>query len=473
MEFQGLLSTLSPILDGTGVFILSFIIATIFAVIYRFTKSRQLLNSLPGLFTSLGLLGTFVAICNSLGGIDSMQSPNVLLIIQKLIPAFTSSIAGLIAAFIATTACKIWYSYEEKRIDKKVENKTPEECLFEVMNNTSQTHASIEEVVSLLKQKAAKDEEYNQKLNDSISQQSKILEDFINKFVVRMEEIFTKMQGNIEQQIQDFGEDQFKKTSAILTEITQKLSDSSTTLIAKQEQSVTEMIDRTNEGLSSVTTTVVQQVDKLCADTTSALQDISAKQREDFSGIIEKYGDLAQRLTQQGADGLQQMEELKQTYQSANASMLQSTTDMNNEITAGFRSSISTLIADMQALIRQQVESLSAAITNSVQTLQQSYDYIDNHMAHIKGNYDSSAQSFEDAMKLAHRHNEASDKLVKTFNESIGAVVETNEKIDNVLSVLVERQENIESLIVKINQIGETIELLQKLELQLNRIASK
>jgi len=62
---------------------------------------------------------------------------------------------------------------------------------------------------------------------------------------------------------------------------------------------------------------------------------------------------------------------------------------------------------------------------------------------------------------------------VKTFNDSIGAVVDTNEKIDNVLSVLVERQENIETLIIKINQIGETIELLQKLELQLNRIASK
>lgn len=55
-----------------------------------------------------------------------MQNLNVLLIIKKLIPAFTSSIAGLIAAFIATTVCKIWYSIEEKRIDKKVENKTPE-----------------------------------------------------------------------------------------------------------------------------------------------------------------------------------------------------------------------------------------------------------------------------------------------------------------------------------------------------------
>ena len=116
---------------------------------------------------------------------------------------------------------------------------------------------------------------------------------------------------------------------------------------------------------------------------------------------------------------------------------------------------------------------MSVAVANSVQALQQSYDYIDNHVANIKGNYDSAAQSFEDAMKLAHRQNEASDKLVKTFNDSIGAVVETNEKIDNVLSTLVERQENIEALIVKINQIGETIELLQKLEFQLNRIASK
>ena len=72
MEFQGLLSTLSPILNGTGVFILSLIIAAIFAVIYRFTKSRQLLNSLPGLFTSLGLLGTFVAIWKDKSGFGPM-----------------------------------------------------------------------------------------------------------------------------------------------------------------------------------------------------------------------------------------------------------------------------------------------------------------------------------------------------------------------------------------------------------------
>ena len=127
----------------------------------------------------------------------------------------------------------------------------------------------------------------------------------------------------------------------------------------------------------------------------------------------------------------------------------------------------------MQAIIRNQVDSLSAAVAKSVETLQQSYDYIDSHVANLKGNYDSAAQSFEDAMKLAHRHNESSDKLVSAFNDSIGSVVETNEKINEVLNILTERQENIESLVVRINEIGETIEMLQKLEMQLNRISQK
>ena len=75
MEFKALTEFLSIFLNGTGVFVISVVIGLVFGFIYLSTKSRQLLNSLPGLFTSLGLLGTFVAICNSLGEIseDSLQ----------------------------------------------------------------------------------------------------------------------------------------------------------------------------------------------------------------------------------------------------------------------------------------------------------------------------------------------------------------------------------------------------------------
>ena len=57
---------LSTVFSGWGVLILGVIIAIVFYWHYNKTKSRQLLNSLPGIFTSMGLLGTFCAICYSL-----------------------------------------------------------------------------------------------------------------------------------------------------------------------------------------------------------------------------------------------------------------------------------------------------------------------------------------------------------------------------------------------------------------------
>ena len=95
IEFKWLTEPLAVLLTGKGVFIVSIVIAVIFGFIYYKNRSRQLLNSLPGLFTSLGLLGTFVAICNSLGDINQ-DTLEIDTIIRNLVPAFTSSIAGLI-----------------------------------------------------------------------------------------------------------------------------------------------------------------------------------------------------------------------------------------------------------------------------------------------------------------------------------------------------------------------------------------
>lgn len=70
-----------------------------------------------------------MAICNSLGDINQ-DTLEIDTIIRNLVPAFTSSIAGLISAFIATAGCKIWYSYEDRKLEKKINLQTPEECLY-------------------------------------------------------------------------------------------------------------------------------------------------------------------------------------------------------------------------------------------------------------------------------------------------------------------------------------------------------
>ena len=494
IEFQWLTGPLAGVLTGKGVFGVSFFLAVVFGIIYYFNRSRQLLNSLPGLFTSLGLLGTFVAICNSLGTINE-DTLEIDVIIRNLVPAFTSSIAGLISAFIATAGCKIWYSFEDKKLDEKVDKKSPEECLHSLTLLTEQTNGKLSTISQQLIDQAAKNETYNDRLNTTISQQSKILEQFINDFVKRMDDIFTKMHGQIEQNIKDFGEEQFKKCADTLEALTQKMSSLSTGLLEEQKTNVQQMIDGTNTELQSVSNTVTEQINALCTQMTSALSTLRTSQDERLTAIVSNYDALSERLASQNSDfaekmnaqmnaeyekiqeqsanSLQQMVDLKDAYTEVNQEMLQSSTAMNREISAELRNSLSTFVTDLQKAVTDEVNVLSTAIVTNVEALEKSYAYISDHVRNIKGNYESAAQAYIDAVNTAHRMNESQENMLTTINDSMKHVVHTNEKVDEVIAVMEERQERIENLISHINEISTTIEMLQKLESQLNRIANK
>ena len=494
IEFQWLTGPLAGVLTGKGVFGVSLFLAVVFGIIYYFNRSRQLLNSLPGLFTSLGLLGTFVAICNSLGTINE-DTLEIDVIIRNLVPAFTSSIAGLISAFIATAGCKIWYSFEDKKLDEKVDKKSPEECLHSLTILTEQTHGKLSTISQKLIDQAAKNETYNERLNTTISQQSKILEQFINDFVKRMDDIFTKMHGQIEQNIKDFGEEQFKKCADTLEALTQKMSSLSTGLLEEQKTNVQQMIDGTNTELQSVSNTVTEQINALCTQMSSALTTLRTSQDERLTAIVSNYDALSERLAsqnsefaekmnaqmnaeyekiqEQSANSLQQMVDLKDAYTEVNQEMLQSSTAMNREVSAELRNSLSTFVTDLQKTVTDEVNVLSTAIVTNVEALEKSYAYISDHVRNIKGNYESAAQAYIDAVNTAHRMNESQENMLTTINDSMKHVVHTNEKVDEVITVMEERQERIENLISHINEISTTIEMLQKLESQLNRIANK
>ena len=494
IEFQWLTGPLAGVLTGKGVFGVSLFLAVVFGIIYYFNRSRQLLNSLPGLFTSLGLLGTFVAICNSLGTINE-DTLEIDVIIRNLVPAFTSSIAGLISAFIATAGCKIWYSFEDKKLDEKVDKKSPEECLHSLTLLTEQTNGKLSTISQQLIDQAAKNETYNDRLNTTISQQSKILEQFINDFVKRMDDIFTKMHGQIEQNIKDFGEEQFKKCADTLEALTQKMSSLSTGLLEEQKTNVQQMIDGTNTELQSVSNTVTEQINALCTQMTSALSTLRTSQDERLTAIVSNYDALSERIASQNSDfaekmnaqmnaeyekiqeqsanSLQQMVDLKDAYTEVNQEMLQSSTAMNREVSAELRNSLSTFVSDLQKTVTDEVNVLSTAIVTNVEALEKSYAYISDHVRNIKGNYESAAQAYIDAVNTAHRMNESQENMLTTINDSMKHVVHTNEKVDEVIAVMEERQERIENLISHINEISTTIEMLQKLESQLNRIANK
>ena len=470
-----LMEILSTIFSGWGVLILGVIIAIVFYVHYRNTKSRQLLNSLPGIFTSMGLLGTFCAICYSLGSeIQAMpediasnigktvaeaclDSTNLDIrdIIYKLIPAFTSSIAGLILAFITTIGLKWIYANEERQLDAQKEYEDSELTIYRIAN-------LVGTISGQMRADAQKNQEYNERLNNNISQQSAILEKFINDFVKRMDEIFVKMKESVESQINDFGKEQFKKSSEVLEQITSKLTSSSEQLLSEQKNNVAALISGTQAELTAISATMKTQMDKLNQDTSEALRGIETRHAAEY-----------ERIHSESLEGLKKMTELKDDFSRVNGEILSDTVKMNEGITESLRTSLKEFIDKIQTSISEECSTLSQAITVNVEALHTSYDFISSHIANIKGNYDASALAFEDAVKNANRMNESSEKMLKTFDASIGSVVETNKAINEVMVILKNRQEEIERLIIHINEISSAIEQLQKLESVLNRIATK
>lgn len=387
-------------------------------------------------------------------GLDS-SNLDIIDIIYKLIPAFTSSIAGLILAFAATIWLKLVYANEEKQLDEQKEYEDSEITIYRIAN-------LVGTISGQMKADALKNQEYNERLNSNISQQSAILEQFINDFVKRMDEIFVKMKESVESQINNFGEEQFKKSSQVLEQITTKLTNSSELLLTEQKNNVAALISGTQTELTAIASTLKTQMEKLNQDTADALKGIETRHAEEY-----------ERIHNESLEGLKKMAALKDDFSKVNGEILNDTIKMNEGITENLRTSLKEFIEKIQSSISEECSTLSQAITVNVEELHTSYDFISGHIANIKGNYDASALAFEDAVKNANRMNESSEKMLKTFDASIGSVVETNKAINEVMAILKNRQEEIERLIIHINEISSAIEQLQKLESVLNRIATK
>ena len=166
------------------------------------------------------------------------------------------------------------------------------------------------------------------------------------------------------------------------------------------------------------------------------------------------------------------MVDLRTAYQEATSDVLTSTLAMNEKATSDMRESMFGFVTNIQTLIATQCSALSTAISTNVESLNKAYQFIESLVAEIRQNYDQAVLAYGDAVNVAHRTNESSEKVIAANNKSLQAVEETNDKISEILDILVERQENIEQLIKQISSVSGAIVELQKLESTLNKITN-
>ena len=466
--FSIFLPTLNPLIPYNGaVLVIGLAVSIWFFRKYKETNSRQLLNSLPGVWTSLGLLGTFIAICASLGGISSADAVNnvgktvaeatpeidIKTIIGDLIPAFSTSIYGLLFATGITIWNKVRYAKEDKLIDDEINNISPEKY--------------ISDIAAELKAQTKKNEEYNEKLNNTLGNQSKILESFVKDFVERMDGIFKEMGNDIRDNINSFGQEQFKNSAELLNAIVEKLAQSTESLVSKQSESVTSLMSNTNTQLEGISSQIDKSISAIGESATSSMSTLISDQKESLTTLLSGQKDSMTTII---ATQKEQLDALVEKNNDFNNQVLQQSTDLNKQVSDNLRESLTSLTATMQATISDQCAALSIAIANCVDELKESYSFITEHMASIRSDYQQSTEAYRDAVQNAHDINDSFEHTIRSIDDSIKNLDETNKNVAEATDLVKQRYEKIEHLVASINEMSTAIDTLRKLESQLNKI---
>ena len=426
------------------------------------THSRQLLNSIPTIWTSLGIFGTFCAICISLNefSVDENEQNMTLItsLISKLVPAFSTSIYGIIGAVITTLINKTRYQSEELLEFEQIDS--PE-------NN-------IKTLVELTRAQQEQSRQYNEQLTQNILAQSEILKTFVNDFVEKMDVIFKKMESSIEQQVKTFGESQFAQSREVVEAMTQKLSDISTGLLEEQKESVRTSLEATQTQLGEISTSLTTMIGEISSSNGEAIKALTDQQNERLTLMLQNQEAMSNKFLEDTTRGneemLVRMQQLGENYSATCSDMLAKATEQNERVATQLNESLSSVVAQISQAVKSECEGLTESITSVVSQLNNSYEFIDEHIAQIKSDYEQATLAYRDAVQNAHDNNETIENAIVRMDESLAAVEATNKSIKDILVVLETRQTNIDNLTQRIREVGEAIVTLQNLESTLNKL---
>lgn len=407
--------------------------------IYKVTHSRQLLNSVPNIFTSLGILFTFVSICFSLSDVSSANvvdeasrvgktvgelhdngGIDLPSIVKNLIPAFTTSIWGIIMAMYTNYRSRVLFAKEDAEYEEM--HASPEKNIEAMASQLQDIKSSfgnklnvLERMYSHMKEQDATTKQYNEQLNSNIKEQSSILATFINDFVARMDDIFTRMQGAVEQQIMAFGQTQFSRTNDIMQQLADEMSSMSKSLVEKQSESVSQLMTDTNAQIAAITDRLTALTNNIADQNSSALEALSTKQNEKLDAIISSYNNLSQ-------DSLSSFREMGEEMKKLGTALADDMSTMSKSLVEKQSESVSQLMADTNAQI--------AAITDRLTALT-------NNIA------DQNSSALE---ALSTKQNEKLDAIISSYNnlsqDSLSSFKEMGEEMKRLGTALADQNNN-------------------------------
>lgn len=159
---------------------------------YKSTRYVSFINYIPSVWTSLGILGTFISIYFSLTGLDFGTLQDISSLVTRVAPAFSTSIIGIIGA--------LFYSIKNRwtRADEEVnEERSYFNALRNIDEQVTALGAGAREIAREMGREmvAAAGEEWRRSLREHVAAMARVLEDEKEEFKRVSVEIVSNLQA--------------------------------------------------------------------------------------------------------------------------------------------------------------------------------------------------------------------------------------------------------------------------------------
>jgi hypothetical protein len=400
----------------------------------RKSVNNLLYDSIPGVFTSLGVLGTFSGILFGLLGFDASDlDKSIPILLGGMQTAFITSVIGLLCSLVFSRISKmVWYSSDDDKGDMSSEI------------------GVLRSILNTLQSDSAQNNENNQSLIQEIKSLTQSIigsgDESLNSQLLKLRSTFRDSQDDTIKELRGLSKSTEENLSA-LKKIDQGLNgDGETSLLnqvlrmreeqnehAKANRSNFEFIVDAMKANSDLLTKKFDEFAELMAkNNTEALVEVMKAATEEFNAQMSA---IIERLVQENFDELNRSVERMNTWQQENKTMITQLTDQFKDTVSQFRITSEELdkvekntsaLIDDNGIFAQMIKELNEVLIEDTKLLESS-----------KVLSDSSASLQEASQAVKDSSNELNNWVEKqnSFNESYTLLMNRLEEIDKIKDI--------------------------------------
>lgn len=293
---------------------------------YRHTGSRQLLNYIPNVWTSLGILGTFCCIVYALSPSESKEIDwnDINTLVKKIIPAFGTSIIGIIGAIATSVIAKIFFAYEDKEeveAYKRQYNDTPEQYIGSICQQIYETNKKLSvnsvpasegllEKIDLL---LAVSKEQNVALMEESKAQRLLAEKMTTDFTKNLKEFYSTMYKEEKLHMEELTEQYLSGINEIIKATHGTIKEKFETLFTVHADSLKKLMKSEEAQLTLLSDSITVSINKSVDGVKLAISETGVTLAEEVKGIAINTKQQLQTLTEDNKQAVSVIVEDNQT----------------------------------------------------------------------------------------------------------------------------------------------------------------